>query len=176
MNTEQSVTGELQELNSPLAGLSRKMPYAVPEGYFEALTAETMHTVKANAAVPEGYFDALPAATLHVAKTSGAGASALAKPKPKVFALQPMRWAAAAILLVSFAIGGGLFFGGLQSPEYTISSLPADAVNAYLDANLTEVDADLLAEGAVASLDAPDLTGLTAEELEAYLAESGWAE
>lgn len=176
MNTEQSVTGELHELNSPLARLPRRMPYTVPEGYFEALTAETVHAVKTNAAVPDGYFEALPVTMLHVAKSAAAASSPLPRPKPKVPALQPMRWAAAAILLISFAIGGGLFFRNAQSPEYAVSSLPADAVNAYVEANLTEVDADLLAESTVASLNAPDLTGLTAEDLEDYLAESGWVE
>jgi hypothetical protein len=77
MHTNNDILEELSSMNSPLAGMSRHMPYRLPEGYFDQLAAHvlaTLHTPdiavleagtkKLPFAVPEGYFDQLQADVL----------------------------------------------------------------------------------------------------------------
>lgn len=75
MNNHNDIATELSGWNSPLAGMSRKMPFEIPEGYFEILS----DGILANPAiengllpkaenppfsVPEGYFEKNPGAIL----------------------------------------------------------------------------------------------------------------
>ena len=73
MSPDNEILKELSELNSPLAGFARAMPYALPDGYFTILAqALTQDVVLSESdpilqfskampfAVPEGYFAALP--------------------------------------------------------------------------------------------------------------------
>jgi hypothetical protein len=166
MNTEPSVEQELKEMSSPLAGLSKEMPYTVPENYFLGLADDALKSAKRQA-VPAGYFEVLPAAMLKAAKAVDAESAGM-KRRTKLVALSAMRWAAAAILIIAVAIGGAKLYQGAQSPERVIAALPTDAVHAYAEVNL--------ADETVAMTETADLAGLTAEELEAYLAENGWVE
>ncbi|RYD55620.1 MAG: hypothetical protein EOP56_14980 [Sphingobacteriales bacterium] len=75
---------ELEEMDSPLAGMSRVMPYMVPEGYFNSLNNDiTGRIFQPSAAlliertntpfdVPQGYFQMLPEQLLNAAKASDA--------------------------------------------------------------------------------------------------------
>jgi hypothetical protein len=93
-----------------LAGLSRKMPFEVPQGYFEAPPAIAEPELPALLAGidrrppymgPAGYFEALPERLLKQAA-----------PKAKVVAMRPVRWmrmAAAAVVATAMAIGGWLY-------------------------------------------------------------------
>jgi len=47
MKTGNEILDELISMNSPLAGLSRAMPYTIPEHYFEKLDDEILYGVKA---------------------------------------------------------------------------------------------------------------------------------
>lgn len=47
MERENEILNELKALNSPLAGLSRAMPYAVPEGFFDGLAQQIVAGVLA---------------------------------------------------------------------------------------------------------------------------------
>lgn len=75
METRNDILEELKSWGSPLAGVSRNMPYRVPAGYFEALSPTITqyithyHTADPSLAgvgrqmpyrVPQGYFDMLP--------------------------------------------------------------------------------------------------------------------
>lgn len=65
------IYNELKELNSPLADISNKNVFTVPEGYFDSLPADILHGIKAqytmedldipalDMKVPENYFDGL---------------------------------------------------------------------------------------------------------------------
>jgi len=81
MNNENDILAELKDLNSPLAGISRAMPYRVPAGYFEQLPENTISAIKsieapevkpvwgANPyAAPAGYFDSLTCNLVSAAK------------------------------------------------------------------------------------------------------------
>lgn len=77
------IVKELQEMGSPLADMSREMPYKVPEGYFDTLSnnitsglfeaaTDTFTATKVMPFdVPQGYFDALPEQLLYAAKQQG---------------------------------------------------------------------------------------------------------
>ena len=69
MNVKNEILEELQEMASPLAGVTRVMPFPVPNGYFEAfagaiinnITCEPGNWVKQNPyTVPGSYFEELP--------------------------------------------------------------------------------------------------------------------
>src|SRR6202012_4855431 len=56
------VMAELQELSPVLARIARRMPYQLPEGYFEGLSPILAVIREQNPYVtPEGYFERLPA-------------------------------------------------------------------------------------------------------------------
>jgi hypothetical protein len=82
MTEGKDILEELRSINSPLADISRAMPYKVPESYFEKLVNETLTTVqkveepetKPNwgtnpFSVPAGYFEQLSGNILAAAKT-----------------------------------------------------------------------------------------------------------
>ena len=86
MNTHNDIIEELKGWNSPLAAMSRTMPYIVPAGYFEdfagnmpaaAKNADAvdpiLHYSKAMLyQVPQGYFDNLAGDVLAIAKGESA--------------------------------------------------------------------------------------------------------
>jgi hypothetical protein len=176
---QHEVLQELKELDSPLAGLSRAMPYAVPEGYFAGLAHPALETARradAVASVPAGYFQNLPQAMLIAAKASDASADA-AKPRARIITLSSMqRWAAAAIMLLALCIGGSLLLTKSDStPQEDIATLPSDAVQAYVAEHVDGVDVISDADASLATADnhIPQLSGVSDAELEAYLAEEG---
>jgi len=75
---------ELEEMGSPLAGMSRAMPYILPEGYFGTLSNNiTTQIFQENTdisvdrkdmpfAIPQAYFQTLPEQILNAAKASDA--------------------------------------------------------------------------------------------------------
>ncbi len=85
MNNDNDIREELKGWNSPLADMSRAMPYYVPQGYFAGLDKDIIAGVKAAGAadpmplwgkqmpysVPQGYFNALPDQLLAVVNNTG---------------------------------------------------------------------------------------------------------
>jgi hypothetical protein len=72
MNTDNDILKELSSMDSPLAGMSRNMPYRLPAGYFDRLATQVVTalntpdiampaagTKSMPFALPEGYFDQL---------------------------------------------------------------------------------------------------------------------
>ena len=60
MTTDPNILNELQQIAPTLAGISRRMPYAVPDNYFEYLADRMLIEVipaPQTGDVPEGYFD-----------------------------------------------------------------------------------------------------------------------
>ncbi|PZF74211.1 hypothetical protein [Taibaiella soli] len=71
MNIHNDIVEELSAWNSPLAGMSRKMPYEIPDGYFEALSDRIIaiqaiengllpQVANPPFAVPQDYFEKNP--------------------------------------------------------------------------------------------------------------------
>ncbi|MFM7671343.1 MAG: hypothetical protein ACKO6Q_01980 [Bacteroidota bacterium] len=53
MSEQTSIQNELRELNSTLSGQAPRMPYAVPEGYFEGLAGQVMARIRQEEAEQE---------------------------------------------------------------------------------------------------------------------------
>jgi hypothetical protein len=135
----EEAAAELQEISPLLAGLSRKMPFEVPQGYFEAAPVAAAPELPALLAdidrrmpyaVPEGYFATLPELMLK--------ASA---PKAKVVAMRPVRWmrmAAAAVIATAMAVGVWFY----TQPAASLSADP----QAWVQKRLTGVPDGALEE------------------------------
>jgi len=124
-----SAADELTSLSPLLAGLSKKMPYDVPQNYFNALSDEAPALVKEDELpaflaepsrtnpyeVPAGYFDTLPAQV--VAKVT--------QKQAKVVSFNRTRWmrvAAAAIVAGVLAISGLVYYNSRPSTDPTQTS------------------------------------------------------
>lgn len=84
MKKDNDIREELKGWNSPLADMSRAMPYYVPQGYFAGLDNDIVEVVKAAEMaepmplwgkqmpynVPQGYFNTLPEQLLAVANNT----------------------------------------------------------------------------------------------------------
>jgi hypothetical protein len=84
MKTGNEISEELKSMGSPLAGLSRAMPYSVPEGYFDRFASglsDTISTINETEqvpawgktlpyALPNGYFEGLTNEIVTVAKAN----------------------------------------------------------------------------------------------------------
>jgi len=95
MKTANNITEELHNMGSPLAGMSRAMPYSVPAGYFSQLPADALNIVSGayNAdltpgwskaqifTTPQGYFENITSAIVASA-IAGNSPSALSKETP----------------------------------------------------------------------------------------------
>jgi hypothetical protein len=124
-----SPSDELAALSPILAGISRKMPFSVPENYFSETTTSLPGLLQDEERLPEvllaagkvmpydvpaGYFDGLPQRVLNQ----------VAKPKAKVISFNRnwMRYAAAAVLIGVVAISSIVyFFSGSKADPATQS-------------------------------------------------------
>ena len=109
---------ELEEIAPFLASIPKKMPFAVPEGYFTQTTEGLSDWVKEESlppllqsgkqmpfTVPDGYFESLPAIILK--KVSPKEAKII----PISSSRKWMRYAAAAMIAGIIAVSGILYFG-----------------------------------------------------------------
>jgi hypothetical protein len=83
MNTRNEILKELQELNSPLAGLEPVNVFTVPQGYFDNFGSSVLRAINGGgilksitqpgpADVPEGYFDTLAGSIMDKIKQQAA--------------------------------------------------------------------------------------------------------
>ena len=120
----ESVSEELHSISSLLAGISKKMPFSVPENYFtentEGLSGLVSEEVMPDFlqenkqlpyTVPAGYFENLPQAVLIKVNPKEA------KVIPISSSRKWMRYAAAAIITGVIAISSVLYFGNNQSVD-----------------------------------------------------------
>lgn len=155
---------ETAVLSPLLAGLSKKMPFDVPEGYFESATIPVPGLLdrleKSNTyTVPEGYFDLFPELMLKRVQTHDKGAKVIS------IGRSWMRYAAAAVVTAVIAVGGWMYLQRDQviTPAATgndlslqlqrdLNQLSDDAILDFNEATTTEVPANSLA-----SIDNDDL-------------------
>ncbi len=211
MNNVNDISAELNSLGSSLAGLSRKMPYAVPDGYFGQLTHSLQQTVisatgeeeapgfsksmpygvpvgyfnnlteslvatakAANTmpfAVPGGYFESLPAQVLQAAKESEpVKKETKFIPLKRQKVINPIRWAAAAILIVTIGVGSyeGYYSRQAGNPENMLSSVNNTDIQDYVQ-HTYRVDAARIADNNVINNIPVDN-----KEIIQYLDETGW--
>lgn len=126
IRTEQAISAseELASLSPLLAGLSKKMPFAVPEGYFsrnmedvpglvheEVLPDFLQNGKQMPYSVPSGYFESFPDVILKKVNPK------LAKVISIDSARKWMRYAAAAVVIGVLALGSILYFDNNQSVD-----------------------------------------------------------
>lgn len=144
MAINNDILQELKEMNSPLAELPERMPFNLPEGYFEQLPdvvneAKERELSKAMPhTTPVGYFDRLPQQVI---------AAAISKPtqQRKTVQFAPIRWMAAAILVITITIGGYNFLQpNTPSFEEQLSNIPETDLLAYVQYNIDEFGPEVL--------------------------------
>jgi hypothetical protein len=140
-----SPSDELAALSPLLAGISRKMPFSVPESYFDEATMalpglireERLSEVLSGASktmpyeVPIGYFEGLPQQILN----------RVAKPKAKVISFNRnwMRYAVAAVLIGIVALSSIVYFSSgskvdpAKQPEVWIAKKLKNVSNQELE-------------------------------------------
>jgi len=178
-----SVNNTIQELNVPdtVPAWGKKQAFAVPAGYFESLTENISAAIAADITaalpkgqpqqVPAGYFEALPAQLLAAAK-----ASEPVKKQGKLIPLRrqksgnPIRWAAAAVLLMCIGLGSYETFYSRQqaNPENMLASVNSNDIQDYLQGTY-RIDVDhILANKDVSNLQVDN------KDIVEYLNETGW--
>lgn len=179
-----SVQLTINEINTPeeIPQWGKMLPYAVPNDYFNKLTSNIVAAAIAEdpalglskdtpLKAPAGYFETLPAQILSAAK-----ASDVPKKETKVIPLnriifRQLRWAAAAVLLLSLGFGSYQMFFRSQpdSTESMLASVPNNDIHDYLQHIYNRVDLDRI----VSSADINNLQ-LDNKDIVQYLDETGW--
>ena len=154
---ELSVSDELASLSPVLAGISRQMPFSVPDDYFSGLTQQMPELIKEDVlpgillqagkvnpySVPENYFDGLSAQVL----------ARVSRPQAKVVSFTTKKWmrlASAAIVAGIIALGGIFYLGNktnsvetdVQSKNWVASQLNGVS-NEDLDEFINSADVSL---------------------------------
>ncbi|MEI8280259.1 MAG: hypothetical protein WCG87_10890 [Bacteroidota bacterium] len=220
MKHHNDIIEELKQWGSPLADMSRAMPYYVPTAYFETAThtfVKGVHAANAadpamgyskymphtvpfgyfsefpgqiyNAAmstdefpadlnvghpysVPANYFDELPGnilAKIQATEKQDASQHIKTISLTRKSAWYNMRWAAAAVLLISISLGS---YKMLIAPQYNIehqlASVPLSALDEYASMHTDDADGTaVLSNGQAVNLQ------LNEEEIIHYLNEKG---
>lgn len=180
---------KFSEADDPIAGWGRKMPYAVPAGYFESLPRE-MTIIAAPQlpgdasqpfTVPQGYFEQLPQQILEAVKKAEQPAN---KQPARVIPLgniwKNVRWAAAAILLVTIGMGSYRILQGNDtlSPQQQLAKISDKTIAEYVQQNIDEFDMESIENTVAANTDIKSLNtnNLPDEDIILYLKENGWDE
>lgn len=142
-----SLPGQIRMLISG----SREMPFEAPQGYFESFSEHLVAklprtTVTTNPSiVPEGYFEQFPDNLLE--KIKAADSAETKETKVVAFPVwRNVRWAAAALVILSLGIGYLSFLNTTQtvSAENALATLPATTIHEYIQNNIDEFDTDLI--------------------------------
>ena len=169
-----SISGLEAEEVAPVWG--KEVPFAVPTGYFDELTSHITAATRLSEStrdvpfsVPGGYFEALPAKMLHAAKASGADKKpARLIPLKRTSIFRQVRWAAAAVMLISIGVGYQVFFGHPSGPEKILASVPGNDLQEYIE-HTYRLDVKNI-EGATEINNIP----LENRDIIQYLDETGW--
>lgn len=132
-----------EHIDDEIMGISKDMPYQLPELYFTTLTEVIITGIKnadliASPAKPmpfevnTTYFNDLPTRILTAAKNND-------KAKTKIIPINPvhrtLRWAAAAVLLLSVSICSYHFLANraMQDPDTVLANVSKNDINDYID-------------------------------------------
>jgi hypothetical protein len=185
MPEQNDILKELESMGSPLAQLSRQMPYALPSGYFDQLPDVILAQALEKDVIselpkitpykaPEGYFDKLPQQVMNAIQADEIPAKTKTIPLGKSPWYQ-VRLAAAAVLLL--LIGAGVFgvFRQDSSFDTKLAQLSEESVSEYIQQNIDEFDGQMIESNfGVRAAAATSPSQLTEEEITEYLDETGW--
>lgn len=132
MSDNNNIMNELQEMGSPLAGMPRQMPYAVPDGYFSAkvtipYTTPLPGSTEMPYTVPAGYFEEMTGRTMAAVKQEARG-------KRTVQFVPKMQWLQAAALALIITIGGYIMVNSQPTQPYNmLASISKAEISAYME-------------------------------------------
>lgn len=147
MERNNDIQDELNMLNSTLGTLPKRMPYQVPQDYFEELPSRiSLHKKDRHMAphiVPKGYFDNLPEQMLEKLKQE----QDYQAPKAKRIDIswRSISLAAAAVIIILISIG--VYQAPKEQPLSVAENLEQvsdDKILAYLEDNIDDYDVDLI--------------------------------
>ncbi len=178
----------------PVMNLPTQTPFTAPEGYFDSFPSEMLRTAQAAyydglpaakmpMEAPAGYFEQLPSQILAAVKqetnTRPATGPVKVIPLKRVLSRRPLRYAAAAMLVI--AAGLGLYRITLPNPEPVMKQLaqiPEEDLRSYVLYHIDEFETeDLLPAVQLTSIDKGSLnpaSRLSDENIIQYLDETGW--
>ena len=149
------------------------MPFDVPQGYFETVATDMALIAMGDGiaaampkdmplTVPIGYFDALPAKMLQTAK-------ATESPKQQELSFRNIRWAAAAMVILSIGVAAYDFSGQQQNaPDNILASVSSNDIHDYVQQSY-RLDVDRIMSNT-------DINSMQVDnkEIVQYLNETGW--
>lgn len=179
----------------PVMNLPKQTPFAAPEGYFDSFPSEMLRmaqaaddqgfpAMKMPMEAPTGYFEQLPGQILAAVKqkTNPTPANTPTKviPLKRVLSRRPLRYAAAAMLVI--AAGLGLYRLTMTHPEpvmkQQLAQIPEEDLRSYVLYHIDEFETeDLLPAVQLTSIDKESLnpaSRLSDENIIQYLDETGW--
>ena len=180
-----NIQGTIKNLNEPeiVPAWGKTLPYTLPDGYFEEFTSHIVSLAIAGDSisvlpkdsplnVPDGYFESLPAKILLAAKATDKAI----KKEPKIIPLKrrtvrnPIRWAAAAVMLMCIGLGSYETFYNRQLPnhEKMLASVSNSDIQDYLQ-HTYRLDVDRI----VSNNDIGNLQ-VDPKDIVEYLNETGW--
>lgn len=183
MTSEQDILSELRSMNSPLAGLSRDVPFEVPVGYFDNLPAVVLQmankeVLPAGTTMPHivhpDYFDTLPEQLLANIRQQEQNKKN-EKPVKRISLWKNVRWAAAAVLILAIGVGSyRIFTPQIPSVEQQLQSISDEAIIAYLEDNIYAFETETIIHYMnTADINAASMQ-INKNDIENYLQESGW--
>lgn len=182
MPSDNNILKELEAMNSPLAGLSRDMPYELPVGYFDNLSAQVLQMANkeilpAGTAMPHivhpDYFDTLPEQILESIKRQEQKQPATRTKRISLW--KNVRWAVAAMLVLAIGFGTyRLFNAQPASVEQQLQTISDEAIMSYVEDNIYAFETETI----INYMNTADLNSasmqLDKNDIEYYLQETGW--
>lgn len=153
--------------------------YDVPAGYFETLPGDILKQIKTEEFVtslpkqnpyetPTGYFDKLPDEVLAHAKQQG-------KKGAIVINWQPIRWAAAAILVLGLGFGSyKMLYNKPIDTNKALAAVPKDSIHAYIVQNVDDFETELILNSLGTEKTIKGTNQISEQEIVEYLNENGW--
>jgi len=179
MKPEHEIIKELQELQSPLAEMQRAMPFHVPDHYFDTLSDELNHNLIAEGkftsantfSTPANYFEHLPEQLLAKAKATPKNRFSIHLPN---WTLRQIRFAAAAILLISLGISSLFYLSQRNNnPAVILSKVKGQELIEYAQQNVDDYDIYMHVNHLVSTQKEDIYTQhLSAKDIEQYLNET----
>ncbi|HEY9176209.1 MAG TPA: hypothetical protein VIN07_00900, partial [Flavipsychrobacter sp.] len=144
MAGNKDILRELEAINSPLAGVSRDMPFDVPQGYFDNLPVQVWHQANEEVLLPgttmphivhPEYFDTLPEQLLESIKKQEQKQPATRTNSISLW--KNIRWAAAAMLILAIGFGTYRVFNPQPvSVEQQLQAISDEAIMSYVEDNI----------------------------------------
>ena len=181
---------KIMQDEDPVLNLPKTNPFEVPRGYFKTFEANILDIVETpvigkvaapSFEAPAGYFNGFADRMLAAAKASDTVTQTIVtdKNETKVIDFKPqwksIRWAAAAMLVLSIGVGSYLKFNPSNTQHLSASRqlamLDKSLISGYIQQHIDEFDTDLLAENSAVLNQSPEknIDKLKDQDIQQYL-------